>query len=75
MDRFDLETAITDCCRVSDDLELMLDEIVDGGIDTVFNCDSLHNALVGVKELHDRRCQKLMAVFETMLGEGKIDNT
>lgn len=75
MDRFDLENAITDCSRVSDDLDLMLEEIIDGAIDTKFNCDSVHNALLGIKELHERRCQKLMTVFETLLHEGKISNT
>lgn len=75
MDRFDLENAITDCCRVSDDLDLMLDEILDGSIDAEFNCDSVHNALVGIKELHDRRCRKLMEIFEELLRTGKISNT
>jgi hypothetical protein len=74
MDRFDLETAITDCWRVSDDLDLMLEEIIDGAIDAEFNCDSVHNALLGIKELHNRRCQKLWAVFDELLQAGKISN-
>lgn len=74
MDRFDLEQAIIDCYRVSDDLDLMLEEIFDGTIDATFNCDSVHNALLGIKELHERRCQKLMNVFEQLLRDGKISN-
>lgn len=74
MDRFDLEQAIMDCYRVSDDLDLMLEEIFDGSIDATFNCDSVHNALLGIKELHERRCQKLMNVFEQLLRDGKISN-
>lgn len=74
MDRFDLEQAIMDCYRVSDDLDLMLEEILDGTIDATFNCDSVHNALLGIKELHERRCQKLMDVFEQLLRDGKISN-
>lgn len=75
MDRFDLEQAIMDCCRVSDDLELMLEEILDGSIDATFNCDSVHNALLGIKELHDRRCNKLMQVFEELIHTGQISNS
>lgn len=74
MDRFDLEQAIMDCYRVSDDLDLMLEEILDGTIDATFNCDSVHNALLGIKELHERRCRKLMDVFEQLLRDGKISN-
>jgi len=75
MDRFELETAITDCLRVSDDLDLMLEDIADYSSDVQFNCDTVYNALLGIQELHRRRCQRLMSVFEAMLRAGKIANT
>jgi hypothetical protein len=72
MDRFDLEQAIIDCGRVSDDLELMLDEITDEAIDAKYNCDGVINALLGIRELHDRRHKKLLAVFEELLSTGTL---
>jgi hypothetical protein len=72
VNRFDLEAAIVDCSRVSDDLKLMVEEISDGAIDATNNCDAVLNALIGIQELHDRRYDRLFNIFEQLIHDGVI---
>lgn len=61
--RFDLEEAIMACWHTSDDVTLLADKI--GGGETTE--DSVLNALQGIKELHELRCQKLFMIFENLV--------
>jgi hypothetical protein len=58
--RFELEEAITACWNTSDDLELIASGAESGD-------DALLNALIGVKELHDRRLQRVFNIFEQLI--------
>jgi hypothetical protein len=63
--RFELEEAITACWNTSDDLELIA-RSAEGGD------DALLNALIGVKELHDRRLQRVLDIFEQLVTTRQI---
>tara|TARA_B100000949_G_scaffold107450_1_gene95431 strand:- start:665 stop:1039 length:375 start_codon:yes stop_codon:yes gene_type:complete len=64
--RFDLETEIMSVWHTADDLDTMLYKLIDapGGSPSE---DTIANMLVGLKEIHEARCEKLMEVFENML--------
>ena len=68
MDRFELEDAIMACWHTSDDLKLVAQQILDGADDT----DSLANALIGIQELHNLRCQRVFDIFEALITTGAI---
>ncbi len=68
MDRFELEDAIMACWHTSDDLKLVAQQILDGADDP----DSLANALIGIQELHNLRCQRVFDIFETLITTGAI---
>jgi hypothetical protein len=68
MDRFELEDAIMACWHTSDDLKLVAQQILDGADDP----DSLANALIGIQELHNLRCQRVFDIFEALITTGAI---
>ena len=68
MDRFELEDAIMACWHTSDDLKLVAQQILDGADDTA----SLANALIGIQELHNLRCQRVFDIFEALITTGAI---
>jgi hypothetical protein len=68
MNRFDLEQAITECFSTCSDLELISENV----FETDYDKDSISSALIGLKHLHDMRCQKLFNIFENMLSQGLI---
>jgi hypothetical protein len=63
--RFDLEDAITACWHTSDDIELIARGAESGD-------DALLNALIGVKELHDRRLQRVFNIFEQLIATRQL---
>ena len=68
MDRFELEDAIMACWHTSDDLKLVAQQILDGADDK----DNLANALIGIQELHNLRCQRVFDIFEALITTGAI---
>ena len=68
MNRFELEDAIMACWHTSDDLKLVAQQILDGADDK----DSLSNALIGIQELHNLRCQRVFDIFEALITDGTI---
>jgi hypothetical protein len=64
--RFDLETEIMSVWHTANDLDTMLYKLIDapGGPPSE---DTIANMLIGLKEIHEARCEKLMEVFENML--------
>lgn len=67
VDRFTLEDALMACWRVSDDLELLMAELGE-----LQNSDKLLNLLIGIRELHERRCNAAFDIFSELISEGKI---
>ena len=61
---FDLEQAIMACHTTSDDLDLLVEHVLES---RDLDRDQLSNALLGLKELNDLRCQKAFATYERML--------
>lgn len=68
MDRFELEDAIMACWHTSNDLKLVTKQILEGADDK----DNLANALIGIQELHNLRCQRVFDIFEALLTSGAI---
>jgi hypothetical protein len=69
--RFDLETEIMSVWHTANDLDTMLYKLIDapGGPPSE---DTIANMLVGLKEIHEARCEKLMEVFENMLKDDQF---
>lgn len=65
-DRFDLEDKIQNVWITSEDVDTILFRVSDDP-DGPPSEDQLANLLIGLKEMHDSRCRKLMHVFETMI--------
>lgn len=66
--RFDLEYAITSCWNTCEDLKLLSSKVAEGGLDK----DELFNALLGVEQLHELRCERVFSIFEEMVRRGNI---
>ena len=63
-DRFDLEEAITSIWQTEDDLDTVLYAIMDAHTDEPPSNDEIVNMLLGIKELHGARMQRLSDIFE-----------
>jgi len=68
MDRFELEDAIMACWHTADDLKLVTKQILEGADDK----DNLANALIGIQELHNLRCQRVFDIFSALVESGAI---
>lgn len=60
-DRFDLESAITAAWQTENDLELFVEQYYDGS--KIMSQDDVANVLIGLKELHGLRMNKLWDTF------------
>lgn len=61
---YDLETAITHCFTTGDDLDLILEHVLEAD---ALDRDTLANALLGLKELHELRCQKAVDLHAALI--------
>lgn len=66
--RFELEQAIISCGSVNDDIELLLDALCGEHADK----ERIVNALLGMRELHEMRCQRTFDIFSAMIRDGLI---
>lgn len=66
--RFVLEEAIVACFNVTDDLELIVEEVLDGNVGP----DELANMLQGVAAVHKLRCDKAFRIFSQLIENGKL---
>lgn len=69
MDRFNLESKIMECWNTKDDLMLVWEGVEKEGFDP----DRVTNALVGLSEIHDLRCNRLWEAFEDLVHSGHVD--
>lgn len=65
--RFDLEQAILDSWKITDDLKVFLDKYEE------LSEDSQLNILIGMNELAELRFQKLWEIFEELVHTGVMD--
>ena len=72
MNRFDLEEAIGEMLSTQNDIETIIYAIGDSPIKHTE--DQLLNMLIGMKQLHDTRYQKMWNVFEQLIKNGTIAN-
>jgi len=72
MNRFELEDAMSDVRQVGEDIETMIYAIGDSPIKHTE--DQLLNMLIGIKQLHETRYQKMWNVFEQLVKKGIISN-
>ena len=70
--RFDLETEIMSVWHTANDLDTMLYKLIDAP-GAPPSEDTIANMLVGLKEIHEARCEKLMEVFENVLEDGQFN--
>jgi len=71
-DRFELEEAMSNLCQTGEDIETMIYAIGDSPIKHTE--DQLLNMLIGMKQLHDTRYQKMWNTFEGLVKNGTISN-
>jgi hypothetical protein len=72
MDRFKLEDAMSQLCNITDDIDIVLHSYMDSKIRPTE--DQMANMLIGLKELHNARYQKMWEVFEELITNGTISN-
>lgn len=70
MNRFDLEEAMSQLHGVSDDIDIVLHSYMDSKIRPTE--DQMANMLIGIKELHNARYQKMWQIFEDLISNKTI---
>ena len=72
MNRFELEDAMSDLHQIGEDIETIIYAIGDSPIKHTE--DQLLNMLIGIKQLHDTRYQKMWNTFEQLIQNGTISD-
>ena len=72
MNRFDLEEDISNLNQIGEDIETIIYAIGDSA--NKYSEDQLLNMLIGIKQLHDTRYEKMWATFERLIKNGTISN-
>ena len=72
MNRFELEDAMSNLHQIGEDIETIIYAIGDSPIKHTE--DQLLNMLIGIKQLHDTRYQKMGNTFEQLIQNGTISN-
>ena len=72
MNRFDLEEALMNLDKVGEDIETIIYAIGDSA--NKYTEDQLLNMLIGIKQLHDTRYEKMWTTFEHLIKDGTISN-
>ena len=72
MNRFELEDAMSNLHQIGEDIETIIYAIGDSPIKHTE--DQLLNMLIGMKQLHDTRYQKMWDTFEQLIKNGTISD-
>jgi len=70
-DRFDFEQQIMDCWKVTDDIKVAYDGIIDGDLKPTETCD----VLIGLRHLYELKFNKLWDMFEGVIMPIVRENT
>lgn len=70
MNRFDLEEAMGELYQTSNDIETIIYAVGDSPIKHTE--DQILNMLIGVKQMHETKYQKMWGIFEKLIEEKKI---
>lgn len=68
MTRFELEQAIMSCWNTSDDVSLLSRKVLEGDLSS----DEISNALIGIEQLHELRCDRVFEIFEELIRLGSL---
>lgn len=60
---YDLEQQIMECWRVTDDMKILTEEVMEGD----FNKDQICNVLIGLEQLYNVKFNKLFRTYEKHL--------
>lgn len=71
-DRFDLEEAIGEMHQLGSDIDTVLHAYMDSPNPATE--DEMANMLIGIKQLHEVRYQKMWSIFEDLIDNGTISN-
>jgi len=72
MNRFELEDSMSNLHQIGEDIETIIYAIGDSPIKHTE--DQLLNMLIGMKQLHDTRYQKMWDTFEQLIHNGTISD-
>jgi hypothetical protein len=70
MNRFDLEDQIQACWNTKDDIDLLVESITSKRFSEEQICD----ALSGLSQLHEMRCQRVFETFSSLVKCGDISS-
>jgi hypothetical protein len=68
MTRFDLEQAIMSCWNTCEDIKLVSSKVLEGDLSS----DEISNALIGIEQLHELRCDRVFEIFEELIRRGYL---
>ena len=68
MNAYDLEQQIMECWRITDDVSVLTEEILEGDLTK----DNIVNVLTGLEQLYAIRFNKLFRTYEQLLAERKL---
>jgi hypothetical protein len=68
MNAYDLEQQIMECWRITDDVSVLTEEILEGDLTK----DKIVNVLTGLEQLYAIRFNKLFRTYEQLLAERKL---
>lgn len=68
MNRFVLEDQIQSCWNTKDDLDVLMSHVGNKEISE----DELQNAIIGISQLHEMRCQRLWDTFNNLVKNNTI---
>ena len=66
-DRFDLEQNIMKCWSVTEDIDLLYENVMENDMSQ----DDIANALLGIRVMYEMKFQKLWDSFEKMIDDKK----
>jgi len=70
MNRFDLEEQIQACWSTKDDIDLLIESITSNR----FSSDQICDALSGLSQIHEMRCQRAFETFSSLVKSGDISS-
>ena len=68
-DRFDLEQQILKCWNITEEIQLLNENVLE---DNEFNKDNISNYLLGLETIYEAKFNKLFSMLSELVKEGKI---
>jgi len=65
-DQFDLEQQILDCWRITEDLDILFEHVMES---EKLNRDKVSNIILGMKDLYQLKFERCFDTFERLISE------